>query len=283
MKTRIISDSSCNIWELEGVDFVTVPLTISTDEKTFVDDESIDVHEMLDYLVQYKDRSYTACPGIDSWLAAFSGADEIYVVTLTSGLSGTFNSALAAKKIYEEQNPAAKVYVVDSLSTSSEQLLIVEKIVALKTAGADFDEVCDKIEKYKSKTRLFFAFKSLHNFAQNGRVPKILAQAIGVLGISIIGTASEEGTVKPLSKCRGSKAVITSLINQLKSAGYKGGRLNVCHVENESLATLFMEKVKNIYPSADINVYPSRGLCAYYGERGGIMIGCECETSFANK
>lgn len=278
MKTRIISDSSCNIWELEGVDFKTVPLTISTDEKTFVDDEDINVHEMLDYLVEYKDRSYTACPSVDSWIESFEGADEIYVVTLTSGLSGTFNSALVAKKLYNEQNPNVNIYVVDSLSTSSEQLLIVEKIMALKKEGCSFGEVCEKIEKYKSRTRLFFAFKSLHNFAQNGRVPKILAQAIGVLGISIIGTASEEGKVKPISKCRGSKAVITNLVNQLKEAGYKGGRLNVCHVENEDLAVLFKQKVENIYPDADINIYPSRGLCAYYGERGGIMVGCECDV-----
>lgn len=278
MKTRIISDSSCDIWELDGVDFATVPLTISTDEKTFVDDDSIDVHEMLDYLEGYKSRSFTACPSVEGWLDAFADADEIYVVTLTSGLSGTFNSALTAKKIYLEKNPDAKVYVVDSLSTSSEQLLIVEKIKALKQAGNSFDEVCKKIEQYKGKTRLFFAFQSLNNFAQNGRVPKVLAQAIGVLGISIIGTASETGTVKPISKCRGKKAVIANLMQQLKGAGYKGGRLNVSHVENEELAVLFTEKVKNIYPDADVNVYPSRGLCAYYGERGGLLIGCECDT-----
>lgn len=277
MKTRIIADSSCDIWELEGVDFKTVPLSISTEERTFEDDESINVHEMLDYLEHYKSRSYTACPGIEYWLNAYEGADEIYVVTLTSGLSGTYNSALAAKDMYMEKRPDAKVYVVDSLSTSAELLLIVEKIRELVLGGNSFENICTRIEEYKKKTRLFFAFQSLHNFAQNGRVPKILAKTIGVLGISIIGTASEAGTVEPITKSRGSKAVVSKLIQQLENASYRGGKVNICQVENEELATLFSDALKAKYPNVEIKVYPSRGLCAYYAERGGIIIGCECE------
>lgn len=278
MITKIVSDSSCDIWELEGIEFASVPLTISTNEKNYIDDENIDVHEMLDYLAEYKERSYTACPTVEAWLQAFGGADELFVITLTSGLSGTFNSAVIAKDMYLEQNPKANVFVLDTLSTSSEQLLIIEKIREWKLEGRSFEEICRDIAKYREKTRLFFAFQSLHNFAQNGRVPKLLAQAIGVLGISIIGTASTKGTVEPLSKCRGKNAVIAKLMQQMKEAGYKGGKLNVCHIENESLAELFVEKMKAIYPDVEVKIYPSRGLCAYYGERGGLLVGCECDA-----
>lgn len=276
MITRIVSDSSCDIWELKDVDFVTVPLTISTQEKTFTDDETMNVPTMLDYLEAYKGRSFTACPSLEGWLKAFEGADEIYVVTLTSALSGTYNSALTARQMYLEQHPDAKILVVDSLSTSGDQLLLVEKIRELVLEKRSFDEICREMSAYQKKTRLFFAFRSLHNLAQNGRVPKLVAQAIGVLGISVIGTASEEGHVKPTSKGRGKNAVITHLLSQMTNAGYKGGKLRICHVQNEELAQQISDTVKNRFPAVDVDIIPCRGLVSYYAERYGVVIGCEC-------
>lgn len=276
MKARIISDSSCDVWGFEDVDFVTVPLTISTSEKTFVDDDTIDVPAMLDYLAAYKGRSFTACPSTEGWLKAFEGADEIYVVTLTSALSGTYNSALTARQMYLEQHPGTNVLVIDSLSTSGDQLLLVEKLRELVLAGRSFEEISREMAVYQKRTRLFFAFRSLHNLAQNGRVPKIVAQAIGVLGISVIGTASEEGHVKPTSKGRGKNAVITNLLSQMINAGYHGGKLRICHVQNEELARQIADAVKAKFAAAEIGILPSRGLVSYYAERFGVVIGCEC-------
>ena len=80
---------------------------------------------MLDYLAEYKGRSYTACPSVDGWLEAFKGADEIYVVTITSSLSGAYNAAMAARELYLQAHEEAKVAVFDSLSTGPEMLLIL--------------------------------------------------------------------------------------------------------------------------------------------------------------
>ncbi len=276
MKTRIISDSSCDTWRFEDVDFVTVPLTISTDEKTFVDDDTIDIPTMLDYLAAYKGRSYTACPSTEEWLKAFDGADELYVVTLTSALSGTYNSAMTARQMYLEQHPNAKVLVIDSLSTSGDQLLLVEKLRELVLAGKSFEEISQEMAAYQKRTRLFFAFRSLHNLAQNGRVPKLVAQAIGVIGISVIGTASEDGHVKPTSKGRSKNAVITHLLSQITNAGYHGGKLRICHVQNEEFAQQIADAIRAKFASAEIRILPSRGLVSYYAERFGVVIGCEC-------
>nr|WP_027872419.1 DegV family protein [[Eubacterium] cellulosolvens] len=273
---RIISDSSCDILTLQDAEFTAVPLEIYTDERRFVDDDNIDVHELLDYLEKYKGRSYTACPSSQCWLDAFQDSEEIYIVTMTSGLSGTYNSAECAKKMYQETHPNAKILIVDTLSTSAEQLLVIEKIRDLKREGKSFEEIEKEVSVYTKKTHLFFAFESLHNFAQNGRVPKLLAQAIGVLGISIIGMASEEGKVEPIGKCRGKKKVIANLISQLVNVGYKGGRVNVTHVENRELADAFCEKLREQFPAAEVAIHPARGLVAYYGERGGMIVGCEC-------
>lgn len=272
----IVSDSSCDVCSLGDVKFKSVPLEIYTDEKRFIDDSSINVESMIDYLSKYKGRSYTACPGVDKWIEAFDEEDEVYVVTMTSKLSGTYNSAQCAKGLYQEERPNAKVLVVDSLSTSSEQLLVIEKIKELKEHGKTFEEVEKEIKLYQQKTHLFFAFESLNNFAQNGRLPKILASAIGTFGITIIGTASEEGDVKPVGKARGKKKVIDIIINKMKDVDFKEGRVYVSHVENEELAKLFSDKVKELFPKANIQIRPARGLVSYYAEKGGLVVGCEC-------
>lgn len=272
---KFVTDSSCDTINYQDVAIEVVPLKIYTDEREFVDTSDLDIHEMLDYLLAYKDRSYTACPDTQSWLDAYEGGDEIYVVTMTSQLSGTYNSACIARDMYLESHPNAKFCIIDTLSTGPEMRLMIEKMIDLKKAGKTFEEVDKMAHNYLSNTRLFFAFKSLHNLAQNGRINKVVASLIGTLNISILGTASDEGKVEPTSKCRGTKKVIAKLIDDIKEAGFKGGKIRICHIENESLAKQLGESLKKLYPNIDLSIYPARGLVSYYGERGGIVIGCE--------
>lgn len=273
---KYVTDSSCDTINYDGIDVAVAPLRIYTSERDFVDNEYLDVHEMIEYLLSYKDRSYTSCPSTESWLQAYEGGDEIYVITLTSNISGTYNSACAAKEEYIKDHPQARILVVDTLSTGPEMRLILEKIIEWKKEGKTFEEISKYVEDYKKTTRLFFAFKSLHNFAQNGRVNKVLASMIAKLNISIIGTASEKGDIEPQIKCRGINNVLTRLTEELAKAGFHGGKLRICHIENKELAEKLGQKIKDLYPETDLCIYPARGLCSYYGERGGIIIGCEC-------
>lgn len=273
---KIVADSSCDFTEYPGVDFVSVPLTLSTSEKEYVDDADLDVHAMMEYMTNYNARSYTACPSMERWLHAFEGSDEIYVITITSGLSGTYNGACTAKDMYLADHPDTKICVFDSRSTGPEMRLLMEKIVELKEAGKSFDEVCEAIKAYQATTRLFFSFQSLHNLAQNGRVNKVLASALGMLHICIMGTANEEGVIEPIAKSRGEKALIATFVKEIKKAGYKGGKLRICHAENEALAEKVTAALQETYPDLDVMIYPARGLCSFYVERGGIILGCEC-------
>ena len=130
----------------------------------------------------------------NSWLEAFEGAEILYVITMTSGLSGTYNSAQAAAKIYKENHPNAKIMILDTLSTSSHQRLVVDYVCDLIEKGAEFEEIENLTKEYISKTRLVYVLKSLRNFAQNGRINKAIAAAIGILGISIFAGVTAEGT-----------------------------------------------------------------------------------------
>ena len=276
MKRKIVADSSCDIWELNGVDFAVAPITISTDNKHYIDNQELDVHLMSEELAKYKGVSHTACPSVGSWLDCYEGFDEIFVITLTGAMSGTYNSAMTAKGIYEEENENVKVHVFDSLSTGPEMRLLIEKLKEMIEEDLTFEEIVEKGQDYLNHTRLFFALKSLHNFAMNGRVSKTVASAIGVLNISIFATASEKGTIQQISKCRGEKKVVKSMIEHLEDAGYHGGKVRISHADNLKLAHNVRDKILELYPNADIIVYPMGGLCTYYAEIGGLLVGCEC-------
>lgn len=272
---KFAADSSSDRPVISGMDVAYVPMILSTDEKSFTDNEHLNVTEMLDYLAGYKGRSYTACPSVDAWMTTFEGADEVYAVTITSGLSGSYNAAMAARELILQSNPQAKIAVFDSLSTGPEMLLILEKLKELTDAGLPFEDVESQVRQYQKRTRLFFSLQSLHNLSQNGRVSKVAAAAVGVLGIRIVGTASQQGTLEQLAKCRGDRKALPELISLLENAGYIGGKLRITHVENPALAEKFAALVKEAWQNADVSIAPSSGLCSYYAERGGMLVGIE--------
>ena len=273
---KYIADSACDLKDFPDICFETVPLTLSTDSRTIVDSPDLDIHETLDYFYGHHGRSYTACPSTQAWIDSFEGADELYVVTITSGLSGTWNSANVARKQYQSEHPDVKIYVVDSLSTGPGEVLLLEKIVELKKLGKSFEEVCEEIERYKDTLRLYFGLRSLHNLAQNGRVSKIVASAIGFMNIRILGTASKEGTIQSVAKCRGDKKLVETTLSEIRKAGYKGGKIRICHVESAQLAQALEDQLRSEYGAIDIKTIPARGLCSFYAERGGFILGCEC-------
>lgn len=277
MKVKLVADSSGNLLELEGADFVSVPLSIQLDQKTYVDDENLDPIVLTQEMLAYKGKSSTACPSVEAWLNAFEGGEEIYVVTITSALSGTYNSAMLAKQMYLEEHENAKICVIDTLSTGPEMHLILEKIIEWKQQGKTFEEICEDIPEYQKHTRLFFSLESVHNLVQNGRLSKLVGLALGKLGIRLVGTASEKGELEVLSKCRGDKKTLASYMEHLNKAGYFGGKLYISHNCNEELALQLKQNVMMQFPNANIRIYQTRGLCSYYAENKGMIVGVECK------
>lgn len=269
---RFVADSSSDRPVIPGMEVQYVPMIISTDDKCYVDNEHLDVSEMLDYLAAHKGRSFTACPSVDGWLTAYEGADEIYAVTITSGLSGSYNAAMAARELYLQTHEEAKIAVFDSLSTGPEMRMILEKLGELTAQGLPFEQVEQQVRQYQHRVRLFFSLQSVHNLSQNGRVSKVAAAAVGVLGIRIVGTASREGTLAQLAKCRGDRKALPALMEYMKEAGFDGGKVRITHVRNPKLADQFADLVKTTWPASDVNVSASSGLCSYYAESGAILV-----------
>lgn len=272
---RIAADSSCNLLALDGADFVSVPLTIRTDAEEFRDDASLDVDAMVAALRATKGRSYSACPNIAQWEEAFGERGDVIAFTITSGLSGSYNAACAAKEICRQRDPSRRIHVVDSLSAGPEIALLIEKALSETRAGADFDGVCRAVQEYRERTRLLFALESMHNLAQNGRVNRLVATMAGVLGIRAVGQASAEGTLEMLGKARGARRTRQLMLSEMERLGYRGGSARIGHCQNETFALEIRDEIRRRFPAADAQIHPLRGLCSYYAERGGIMLGFE--------
>ena len=274
-KIKIVADSAADCFRLAEIDLAVAPLKIVTDESEFIDNADLDVSAFVDYMDQYKGKSHSSCPNVDDWLEAFGDADDVLCVTITSGLSGSYNSACMAKEIYESENEGRRVFVIDSLSAGPEITLIVRMLERSIEGGTSFDEICAAASAYQKSTALVFMLKSLKTFANNGRVSPILAKAIRVLGISIVGKASDVGTLEPKHKCRGEKRSLEALFSLMIAQDYAGGRVSIGHCKNEGAALSLRERILEQFPSAEIEIHPLMGLCSFYAEKGGILVGFE--------
>lgn len=277
MKFKLITDSSANLREIhEDVAFASVPLTIRVEGREFVDDENLDLADMLETLATTKSKSSSSCPNVEDYLAAFGDADRIFCITITSNLSGSFNAARIAKEEYEAAHPDRKVYVIDSLSAGPELKLIAHRIIELIKNSELFEDICKKVTEYQARTRLMFCLESMKNLANNGRVSPIVAKIAGVLGIRAVGKASDVGTLEVLDKVRGQKGAITKIFERMQEMGYKGGKVLIDDCCNLPAVKQLQELVHSKFPKAQVIHDSCKGLCSFYAEKGGLMIGFEC-------
>ena len=177
---KLVTDSSADMLETS---FVSVaPLKIITDQKEYIDNDSLDVPAMVDDLLKYKGRSGTSCPSPEDWLLAFGDADEIFCITITATLSGSYNSACIAKELYEEKFPDKKVFVLNSLTAGPEMRVVLEKADELFKTDKPFDAITKELTEYcKEETELLFMLESMRNLANNGRVSQLSAKAAGLV------------------------------------------------------------------------------------------------------
>lgn len=274
---KIVADSSADMLSgaLARLPFTSVPMTITTGDRDWVDNDQAEPVQLVEFLRSYKGKSTSACPGTGNWREAFGDAQYVFCVTITSGLSGAYNAACIAAREYEADYPGRRVCVIDSLSAGPELTLIVEKLEELCALSDDFDAVVKAIAEYQKNTHLTFALKSLRNFVNNGRVSPAVGAMAGLLGIRIVGVASEVGQLQPTAKCRNERKAISEMIGVMKERGFKGGKALIHHCCNEEMAQKLKDAIREAWADAKIHIDKTRVLCSYYADDGGVLLGFE--------
>ena len=279
MTWKIVVDTGCDFRELPDLapntSFERVPFVIQVGDEAFVDDLNLDIDAMMDTMYASSVAAGSACPSPDAFLEAYRGADKIVAITITGTLSGSHNSARLAKEMYLEENPDAKVHLIDSLSAGGEVDLLVLEINRLIKEGLDFEAVVEASTAYNAKTKLLFVLAKVDNLVKNGRLSKLVGAVVGLLNIRMVGEASHEGKLELLQKARGQKKAVTAAIEEMLKAGYKGGKVVVTHRNNEKICQQIEEGLRAKFPDLSFQTVPTSGLCSFYAEEGGILMGYE--------
>ncbi len=277
MKWNIVADSSIDLFALESahenISFSTVPFIITVDDKEYVDDDSLNITELMTEMKECKTASQTACPAPGAWFEQFQNEGNVIAITITSNLSGSYNSACVAKEMMLEEYPDKKIAVIDSLSTGPEMVLIVRKLCELIEEGKDFDTVMDEIRKYMNHTHVSFALSSFDNLVKNGRMNRVAGFIANKLGLLGIGIASEKGTIEIKGVARGRRKAISVIISDMQQRGTYIKQVIISHCQNVEFSEQLKEAILEEWKDAKVTIMPLRGLCSYYAEQGGLIIG----------
>ena len=275
MKYKIVADSSCNLYQLPDVAFEAVPLKIRSSDREYIDDKALDIGEMVATLKAQKSAASTSCPNMMEWLDAFEDAEQVFAVAITSQLSGSYNAALQAAHDFKQEDPNRRIMVIDTLSAGPELQLIIEKLRECILAEGTFEQIRTTIRNYTKHTHLLFSLQSLDNFAKNGRCSIALAKMVGVLGIRVVGKASDQGTLEPLAKVRGEQKALETLLSELARGNFRGGKVRIAHCFNLKSAEALKKMILDCYPGSDIEIVSCGGLCSYYADLGGLLVAYE--------
>ena len=256
------------------VNYTTVPLKIIA-EKEYVDDVSLDLSGMMEDLRNHKGKSGSSCPNVGEWLEAFGDAEEIFCVTISRNLSGSFAASVQAGETYMEEHPGRKVITFDSLAVGPEMMMIVDKIRQCEAEGLDYEATKAKVLEYHNRTHTVFCLESMLNLARNGRVPMAVAKIAGMLGIRVVGIALD-GQVTPVHKPRGAKKATQTIVEMLKERGFEDGNiLRVAHCYAPEAVQALREAILADFPNTRFMLEHTTALCSFYAEAGGLIIGFE--------
>ncbi len=287
MSWAIVADSSCNLrsWKPQAPDttFVSVPLTIHVGGEEFIDDANLDVAELNRTVAQESQASSSSCPSVGVWAEEFRRADNVIAITISANLSGSYEAANTARTMVLDEfmrdhagiMTGKNIFILNSRATGGKMELIVELLDRYLTTNPSFDDVVAYLEKLDAASTVVFSLSSFDNLVKNGRMPRLAGSIASKLNIRMLGTASAEGTIKIVGPTRGEKKMYRKTIEVMASDGYHGGLVYIDHVDNEKSASELKAIIEARWPQAEVHILPCGGLCSYYAEESGLIIGYE--------
>ena len=272
---KIVVDSGCDLPQdvLEQNGIEKAPLTLQLGDDIYVDDDSLDVGAYIDAMESYPGTPKTAAPSPQTFLEKFTG-DNVFIVTLSSKLSGTYNSAMLAKDLYMEEIGNRFVHVFDSLSASVAQYMIVEKILEISSSRETIspEAIVDGVNSYIKNLNTYFVLDRFDNLVKTGRVKPWIAKVASTLSIKPICKA-HEGEIALEYRVRGWSKAIPKLADIVCSgSGFEDRILAISHVRALEKAQKLKEEVQKRVNFKKIVILECSGLTSTYAARGGLIL-----------
>lgn len=276
MKYKIIADSSCDLTDeiKREMNVDIVPLTLRLGEREYIDNQDLDVKQYIKSMNSYPESPKTSCPSPMDFICKYKEEGSIFVVTLSSRLSGAYQSAIVAKDMFVEEVEQKFIHVFDSLSASAGETLICRKIHDLAEQGLEELEIVEKVTKYIGEMKTFFLLESMEHLAKAGRLNPIIAKIGTFLEIKLIMGGTEEGTIELVEKVRGYKRAFVKFIETI---GKKGTKLEekilaIAHCNCPERAQSLKTEIEKNYNFKEIVVVEMSGLSSTYADDGGLVI-----------
>lgn len=276
MSFHIVCDSCTDLTEedLKKGCYTLVPLTLLVDGEEIIDDETFDQADFLAKVAASKESVKSACPAPESYMEAYSKADDIYVVTLSAELSGSYNSAVLGKNLYEEENGTKNIHVVNSRGAATTQVLIARKLNEYASQGMPFEEVVDKIEEYTTSLRTYFVLETLEVLRKNGRLARLSATIAGALNIKPVMIGTRDGVIQKAAQARGMKKALAKMVEHMGSEGRDLTRRQfvISHCNCYERAVYVKELIKKHLHAEDVDIVDTKGVSSLYACDGGIIV-----------
>ena len=275
MGFKIVVDSCCDLTGqmLKDPRFIKVPLTIRSNGSSFIDNETFDQADLLWAMKQSEEAPSTACPSPQSYLDAYQGPEEdVYVVTLSALLSGSHNSAEQARMLMEEDHPNKNVYVFNSCSASSGEVLVALKVRELAESGAPFKHVVREVEQFIYQMQTMFVLETLENLRKNGRLTRLQSVITGALKIKLLMGATPEGEICKLGQTLSMKQALSKMVDRIANDPAHAGRtLAICHCNCLDRAFQVKAMAEQRCKFAHILILEAGGITSVYANDGGIV------------
>lgn len=277
MSYKVIVDSCGELTEQmkESGRFVTAPLQLQVEDHIITDDDTFDQAAFLKLVAESPECPKSSCPSPESYMNSYHcDADHVYAVTLSAELSGSYNSAVLGKNLYEEEYGEKQIHVFNSRSASVGETLIALKIQECEEAGMEFEQVIEQVNAFIDEQHTYFVLESLDALRKNGRLTGIKALVATALNVKPVMGATPEGSIYQLGQGRGMKKALAkmgdSVVAEVIHPEQKILAISHCNAPEraEAVRKMIQEKIQ----VKDSFIVDTRGVSSLYASDGGIIV-----------
>ena len=277
MRYKIVIDSCGELVEKwkDSPAVERASLTLTVDDEDIIDDDTFDQAYFLKRVAESPNCPKSSCPSPERYMSAYDcEAEHVYAVTLSSELSGSYNSAVLGMNLLKETHPDKKIHVFNSRSASVGQTLIALKIEECEEQGMEFEEVVKKVDAYISEQTTYFVLETLETLRKNGRLSNLKAFVATALKIKPVMGSTPEGTIVQLDQARGMNKAVMKMVDYVveRTPNPAEKVLGISHCNCPARAQAVKEAILERIPVKDVILLDTAGVSSMYANDGGIII-----------
>ena len=275
MTYRLICDSCTDLPSELGADphVKKVPLTIQIGPETVVDGEDFRQGELLQKMRAWPDAPKTACPAPSTYLEQFLEDGDSYVITLSGVLSGSYNAAMQARAIYQEEGGRGNVHVFNSCSASAGETHIALALSKLASSGMPFGEVVAEMDRRIAQMNTLFVLENLDVLRKAGRLTRVQSLVTGALRVKLLCGATPEGEIQKLGQGLTVRQTLAKMVGRMaEDPDHVERRLVIAHCNCLERAFQVKAMVEAKCKFAHILITEAGGITSVYAYDGGIVV-----------